>query len=246
MGKRIVLCLENNLFIVIHLMISGRLYQRKAGFKINRKKDLAFLDFGDPVLLVSEVATKKRASMFIVRGRENLAAFNPGGLEIFECTLRDFARSLKAENHTLKRSLTDPRIISGIGNAYSDEILHHARLSPVQLTSKMNDEQTEILFNSCKATLSLWTEKLNNESAEKWPEKVTAFHPHMAVHGKFGKPCPVCGKNVQRIRYASNETNYCPQCQTGGKLLADRSLSRLLKNDWPKTAEELEEKIKKP
>lgn len=242
MGKRIIFQLEEDLFIVIHLMISGRLYWREAGCKINRRKDLAVFDFTHGSLLITEVATKKRASMVVLKGHGKLESLNPGGLELFSCTSEEFKSVITNENHTLKRTLSDPRILSGIGNAYSDEILHHAKLSPVLQTQKMTDKQMGLLFESIKECLSFWTEKLMQEAGSSLPKKVTAFHPDMAVHGKFGQPCPVCGQKVQRIRYVSNETNYCPGCQTAGKLLADRSLSRLLKSDWPKTAQELDEK----
>lgn len=244
MGKRIVFELESNLFMVLHLMIAGRLHWKDKDYKINRKVDLAHVDFNHGSLQITEVAKKKRASLHIFSGRKNADSLNPRGLEVLDSSLDDFKKVLTEENHTLKRSLTDPRILSGIGNAYSDEILHHAKLSPVLQTKKMNQGQIEALYQAIKTILKGWTEKLLSEAGENLPKKVTAFHPHMAVHGKFGKPCPVCGSKVQRIRYVASETNYCPTCQTSGKLLADRSLSRLLKSDWPKTPEELDEKLK--
>ena len=243
-GKRIVFEFDNDLFIVLHLMISGRLHWRKTGCKTSPKRDLAVMDFENGSLLITESATKKRASMHLVKSRDKLDSFNRGGLNVFESTVEAFKEAVTATNHTLKRTLTDPRILDAIGNAYSDEILHRAKLSPVKLSQKLDNEEILRLYQSIKETLLWWTNKLRDESADSFPEKVTAFHPEMAVHGRFGLPCPVCGSKVQRIRYASNETNYCPTCQTAGKLLADRSLSRLLKQDWPRTAEELEEKLK--
>ncbi|MCI0493647.1 formamidopyrimidine-DNA glycosylase [candidate division KSB1 bacterium] len=241
-GKRIVFVFENDLFLVLHLMIAGRLHWRKRGTGIPAKTGLAAFDFENGTLLLTEAGTQKRASLHLISGRDQLASFNLGGLELFDATFDQFRKRLLLENHTLKRALTDPWLFSGIGNAYSDEILHRAKLSPVQLTQKMSDEQIERLFQAIKDTLLEWTQRLQDEVGQDFPEKVTAFHKDMAVHGKFGKPCPVCGTKVQRIRYASNETNYCPTCQTGGKLLADRALSRLLKQDWPKNLAELEEK----
>jgi formamidopyrimidine-DNA glycosylase len=201
----------------------------------------AVFDFDSGSLALTEAGTKRRASLHLVQGESGLQALNPGGLEVLESSLDDFARVLGSENHTLKRALTDPRLFSGLGNAYTDEILHRARLSPVTLTQRLSTEETIRLFEAVRETMSVWLERLRCESGDEFPENVTAFRPEMAVHGKFGKPCPVCGTTVQRIRYAENETNYCPRCQTGGKLLADRSLSLLLKKDWPKTIEELEE-----
>jgi formamidopyrimidine-DNA glycosylase len=241
-GKRIVFVFENDLFLVLHLMIAGRLHWRKRGAGIPAKVGLAAFDFENGTLLLTEAGTQKRASLHLISGRDQLASFNLGGLELFETTFDQFRKRLVLENHTLKRALTDPWLFSGIGNAYSDEILHRAKLSPVQLTQKMSDEQIDQLFHAIKNTLLEWTQRLRDEVGQNFPEKVTAFHATMAVHGKFGEPCPVCGTRVQRIRYASNETNYCPTCQTGGKLLADRALSRLLKQDWPKNLAELEEK----
>lgn len=243
MGKRIVFELQGNFFIVLHLMIAGRLHWKDKGYKANRRIDLAVIDFEHGALQISEVAKKKRASLHIFSNRDDMEKINPGGLEVLEASFKDFKQAITAENHTLKRTMTDPRILSGIGNAYSDEILHHAKLSPILQTQKMNDEQIKALLNSICTMLNQWTEKLMAEVTDDLPKKVTAFHPAMAVHGKFGQLCPDCGSKVQRIRYVSNETNYCPACQTAGKLLADRSLSRLLKSDWPKTPEELDEKL---
>lgn len=241
-GKRIVFVFEDEMFLVLHLMIAGRLHWRGKGSKIPAKVGLAAFDFPNGTLLLTEAGTKKRASLHLVKGELELSTFDPGGLEIFEASLQDFKRRLLRENHTLKRALTDPRLFSGIGNAYSDEILHRAGLSPVQLTQKMTDEQIDKLFQAIKETLIEWTERFRIETGAGFPEKVTAFRPEMVVHGRFGKSCPICGTIIQRIRYAENETNYCPKCQTGGKLLADRTLSRLLKSDWPKNLEELEER----
>jgi formamidopyrimidine-DNA glycosylase len=239
-GKRIVLGLADELFVVIHLMIAGRLRWRGPNRKAPAKVGLAALDFSHGTLLFTEAGTTKRASLHIVRGDEALAAHDPGGLEILDADPAAFAGALRRESHTLKRALTDPRLFSGIGNAYSDEILHRARLSPVKLTRRLADDEVERLFDAARATLTEWTGRLRAEAGEGLPEKVTAFHPAMAVHGRFGKPCPDCGTAVQRIVYAENETNYCPRCQTAGKVLADRSLSRLLKKDWPRTADELD------
>jgi formamidopyrimidine-DNA glycosylase len=241
-GKRIVFVFEDELFLVLHLMIAGRLHWRNKNFKIPAKIGLAAFDFPGGTLLLTEAGTKKRASLHLIKGRLELSTFDQGGLEILDASLLEFKKRIIRENHTLKRALTDPRLFSGIGNAYSDEILHRAKLSPVQLTQKMNDEHIERLYHRTKDTLVRWTERLRSEAGDGFPEKVTAFREDMAVHGRFGKPCPTCGATVQRIRYADNETNYCPQCQTGGKLLADRSLSRLLKSDWPRNLEELEER----
>ena len=242
LGKRLVIALEDELFLVIHLMIAGRLHWKAAGAKPPGKIGLAAFDFPDGTLLLTEASPKKRAALYVVRGAAALAAHNPGGLEVMTAGLDDFRAALRRENHTLKRALTDPHLFSGIGNAYSDEILHAARLSPVQLTSKLADGEIERLYRATQTTLAHWTEKLRAHFGDRFPGagEVTAFRPDFAVHGRFGKPCPVCGGPVQRIRYAENETNYCPACQTGGKLLADRSLSRLLKEDWPKTLEEME------
>jgi formamidopyrimidine-DNA glycosylase len=238
-GKRIVLELDDDLFIVIHLMIAGRLLWKPRGAPLTNRISLAAFDFPSGSLVLTEAGTQKRASIHLVRGEDGLREFDRGGLEIFASTLAQFAERLRSENHTLKRSLTDPRLFSGIGNAYSDEILHRARLSPVQLTRKVSDADIARLHEATKATLAEWTERFRSQIGEGFPEKVTAFRPEMAVHGKFGQPCPDCGSPVQRIRYANNETNYCARCQTGGRLLADRALSRLLKSDWPKTIDDL-------
>jgi len=221
-------------------MIAGRLHWRKKACNLPGRLGLAVFDFPDGSLLITEVGTKKRASLHLIAGRAELAGLDPGGLEVFEASPEEFRNALLAENHTLKRSLTDPRIFSGIGNAYSDEILHRARLSPILLTEKLSDDQVERLFHATRDTLNEWTQRLRDVTGNGFPEKVTAFRDGMAVHGRYRKPCPVCGTPVQRIRYAANETNYCPKCQTDGKLLADRALSRLLKKDWPRTLEELE------
>jgi formamidopyrimidine-DNA glycosylase len=241
LGKRIVFALEGDLFLVLHLMIAGRLKWKTRGAPIPRKLGLAAFDFDHGMLLLTEAGSKKRAWLKLVTGAEALAALDPGGLEPLEADRAAFGAALTMENHTLKRALTDPRLFSGIGNAYSDEILHRARLSPVSLTRKLSEEQIDRLFEATRDTLLDWTERLRKISGESFPEKVTAFRDDMAVHGRFGQPCPVCATPVQRIVYADNETNYCPACQTGGKLLADRSLSRLLKGDWPKSLEEMEE-----
>ncbi len=240
-GKRIVFELEDQLFLIVHLMIAGRLHWKPKGAKIARKYGQAAFDFPNGTLLLTEAGTKKRASIHLVRGEAALQEHDPGGLEVFESSFDRFREALTRENHTLKRSLTDPRVFSGIGNAYSDEILHRARLSPIRLTRQMTEAETERLYHAIKDSLNDWVERLRKERRGGFPEKVTAFRAEMAVHGKYGKPCPVCGSPVQRIVHAENETNYCAKCQTGGKLLADRSLSRLLKDDWPRTLEELEE-----
>ncbi|MFL5622292.1 MAG: Fpg/Nei family DNA glycosylase [Gemmatimonadaceae bacterium] len=239
MGKRIVLELEDDLFLVIHLMIAGRLRWVPAGGKVPGKIGLAAFDFSNGTLILTEAGSKRRASLWLVRGEGALEQFERGGLEVLDADLAQFTERLIRENHTLKRSLTDPRLFSGIGNAYSDEILHRAKLSPVKHTRRLSTEEISRLFDATKETLLEWTERLRAESRGDFPAKVTAFRDEMAVHGKFGKPCPVCGTPVQRIRYADNETNYCPRCQTDGKLLADRALSRLLKQDWPKSIDEL-------
>ena len=241
LGKRIVFELDDDLFLVLHLMISGRLRWRPRNDKVPRKTGLAAFDFPNGTLLLTEASPKKRASLVLVAGKQALASINRGGLEVMEATLRSFRAAIQRENHTLKRSLTDPRIFSGIGNAYSDEILHRARLSPVKLSKRLTDDEVKRLYHSCRGTLQYWTDALRKEAGDGFPEKVTAFRDSMAVHGKFGQPCPVCGTAVQRIRYADNETNSCPTCQTGGKLLADRGLSRLLRADWPKSLVDLEE-----
>ncbi|MGZ6143519.1 MAG: Fpg/Nei family DNA glycosylase [Myxococcales bacterium] len=243
LGKRIVMQLEGGLFLVVHLMIAGRFKWLDRGAKIPGKLGLAAFDFENGTLLLTEAATKKRASIHLAR---SLDEFRRGGIEPLECTLAQFDKALRSENHTLKRALTDPRLFSGIGNAYSDEILHRARLSPAALTQKLSSSEAQRLFEATRAVLIEWTERLREDARGKFPEKVTAFRPEMAVHGKFRQPCPVCGTSVQRIAYADDtETNYCPRCQTGGKLLSDRSLARLLHDDWPKTIEELEEKFPK-
>ena len=239
MGKRIVVELEDDLFLVIHLMIAGRLHWVPAGGKVPGKIGLAAFDFTNGTLILTEAGSKRRASLWLVRGERSLEQFERGGLEVLESDLAQFTERLIRENHTLKRSLTDPRLFSGIGNAYSDEILHRAKLSPVKHTRRLSDEEIQRLFDATRATLVEWTERLRQESKGDFPAKVTAFREEMAVHGKFGQPCPVCGTPVQRIRYADNETNYCPRCQTEGKLLADRALSRLLKQDWPRSIDEL-------
>lgn len=241
LGKRIVFEFESELFLVLHLMIAGRLQWKSAGAKPPGKVGLAAFDFSTGTLVLTEAGTKRRASLHVVRGESNLVRLNPGGLEVLEANAQQFRQALRRENHTLKRSLTDPRLFSGIGNAYSDEILHRARMSPLALTSKLTDEEVDRLFRAACETLTDWLARHRRDTADGWPNKVTAFRPDMAVHGKFGKPCLACGTKVQRIVYAENETNYCPRCQTGGKVLADRSLSRLLKDDWPRTIEELEE-----
>jgi formamidopyrimidine-DNA glycosylase len=239
MGKRIVVELEDDLFLVIHLMIAGRLRWVPAGGKVPGKIGLAAFDFTNGTLILTEAGSKRRASLWLVRGEQSLEQFKRGGLEVLESDLTEFREQLIRENHTLKRSLTDPRLFSGIGNAYSDEILHKAKLSPVKHTRRLSDEEIQRLFDATRATLIEWTDRLRKESRGEFPAKVTAFREEMAVHGKFGKPCPICGTRVQRIRYADNETNYCPRCQTEGKLLADRALSRLLKQDWPRSIDEL-------
>jgi formamidopyrimidine-DNA glycosylase len=244
LGKRIVFALEDELFLIVHLMIAGRLHWKPRGAKIARKYGQAAFDFPNGTLLLTEAGTKKRASIYLVRGEAALREHDPGGLDVLDATLERFREMLTRENHTLKRSLTDPRLFSGIGNAYSDEILHRARLSPVRLTQQMSKDEIERLYHAARESLTEWIDRLRAERGSRFPEKVTAFRPDMAVHGKYRKPCPMCGSPVQRIVHAENETNYCAECQTGGKLLADRSLSRLLKDDWPRTLEELEE-IKK-
>ncbi|HET8945552.1 MAG TPA: DNA-formamidopyrimidine glycosylase family protein [Candidatus Polarisedimenticolia bacterium] len=240
LGKRIVFGLEGELFLVLHLMIAGRLRWGVKGAKVPGKLGLAAFDFDSGTLLLTEAGTKKRASLHLVRGEAGLQPFLRGGLEPLEADAFEFATALRRENHTLKRALTDPRLFSGIGNAYSDEILHRARLSPMALTSRLDDEEASRLFEATRATLLDWIGRLREETGGKFPEKVTAFRPGMAVHGRFREPCPDCGTAIQRIVYAENECNYCPRCQTEGRLLADRALSRLLKDDWPRTIEELE------
>ena len=254
-GKRMALGLEDDLpslpqktaagsaatlWLVLHLMIAGRLHWRAAGAKLAGRNALLAFDFADGSLVLTEAGSKRRASLHVARGEEGLRALDPGGVEVFLSDLDGFRAALSEENHTLKRALTDPRMIGGVGNAYSDEILHAAQLSPLALTQKLTEAEWERLFAAARLTLMVWVARLSAEAAERFPEKVTAFRPEMAVHGKFGQPCPRCGQKVQRIRYAGNETNYCARCQTGGKLLADRGLSRLLGKDWPRTLEELE------
>ena len=241
LGKRIVIALSGDLFLVIHLMIAGRFRWKPAGAPIPGKLGLASFDFPNGALLLTEASTRKRASLHVVTGEDALRDFQRGGIEVEEASLDAFREALTRENHTIKRALTDPRLFSGIGNAYSDEILHAAKLSPVKRTSQLKEDEVKGLFEATKRTLLLWTNNLREEAKDGFPEKVTAFRDGMAVHGKFGKPCPVCGAPVQRIVYADNETNYCARCQTGGKVLADRALSRLLHEDWPRTLEELEE-----
>jgi formamidopyrimidine-DNA glycosylase len=242
LGKRIVISLEGGISLVIHLMIAGRLRWRLAFAPIPKKIGLLSLDFERGSVLLTEASAKKRAWVRVVPGQEALAALDPGGLEPLEASREAFEARLRSENHTLKRALTDPTLFSGIGNAYSDEILHAARLSPVALTSRLSDAEVTRLHDATRTTLLEWTERLRRDAGGKFPEKVTAFRPEMAVHGKFGKPCPACGTPVQRIAYGGHETNYCPTCQTAGRLLADRSLSRLLRGDWPKNLEEMEER----
>ena len=239
-GKRIAIGLDGDLWLVLHLMIAGRLHWRAPGATLAGRNALAAFDFPDGSLVLTEAGSKRRASLHLLRGEESLREIDPGGIEVFDSTLDEFRDALRVENRTLKRALTDPRILSGIGNAYSDEILHAAKLSPVALTHKLTDAEWARLYAATRATLQLWIDRFIAEAADKFPEKVTAFRADMAVHGRYGKPCPVCGTPVQRIRYADNETNYCPTCQTAGKLLADRSLSRLLGADWPRTLDELE------
>jgi formamidopyrimidine-DNA glycosylase len=240
-GKRIVFELEDELFMIFHLMIAGRFHWKKRGAPVPRKFGHAALDFPAGTLLLTEMGTKKRASLHLVRGRERLAEHDPGGLEIFGSDLKAFRAALTRENHTLKRTMTDPHVFSGIGNAYSDEILHRAGLSPIKQTQHLSEVEIERLYRATKEVLREWIKRLRKDTGKNFPERVTAFRDDMAVHGKYRKPCPVCGSPVQRIAYAENETNYCAKCQTGGRLLADRSLSRLLKADWPKTLEEMEE-----
>jgi len=240
LGKRVVLGFEGDRFLVIHLMIAGRLRWRERGTKLQRRYAHAGFDFANGTLLLTEAGTQKRATLHAVRGEAALAAHDPGGIEPLECSQAEFAAALARERHTLKRTLTDPHVFSGIGNAYSDEILHAARLSPVQLTTNLAADEVARLYAATRATLRAWTERLRAQAGEAFPEEVTAFRPEMAVHGKFRQPCPSCGAPVQRILHAANETNYCARCQTGGRLLADRALSQLLRKDWPRTLEELE------
>ncbi len=243
LGKRIVLGFEDDYFAVLHLMIAGRLHWKPPAAPVPRRSGLAAFDFPHGTLLLTEAGTKHRAALHVVRGASALAGHDPGGLDVLGATLEQFRAALSREAHTLKRALTDPRVLDGIGNAYSDEILHAARLSPLRLTTQLAPEESERLFRAVRQTLSTWIDRLRAEAGDAFPEKVTAFRPEMAVHGRFRQPCPVCGSPVQRIRYAENEVNYCATCQTGGRLLADRSLSRLLKQDWPRSLEEWEERV---
>jgi formamidopyrimidine-DNA glycosylase len=244
-GKRIVFALEDELFLVIHLMVAGRFKWHDKTPKLSRRLALAAIEFDSGTLVLTEAGTKRRASIYAVHGESALRELDRGGMEVLESSRADFTAMLRSENHTLKRSLADPRLFSGIGNAYSDEILHRAQLSPLMLTARLTDDQAARLHDATRTTLAEWIARLRAETGEKFPEKVTAFRPEMAVHGKFRQPCPVCGTAVQRIRYADNETDYCPACQTGGKLLADRGMSRLLKEDWPKSLDEMEEALER-
>lgn len=241
LGKRIVFGLDDDLFVVLHLMVAGRLRWQKPGAAVPRGRGLAAFDFEEGTLLLTEASKKKRARLHVVRGEEALAGHDPGGLEVLDADLEGFRAALSRENHTIKRALTDPRLFSGIGNAYSDEILHRARMSPFKQTSRLDDDEVQRLLEATRSTLSEWTRRLRDEAGDRFPDKVTAFRDEMAVHGRHRQPCPRCSAPVQRIRYAGNEANYCAPCQTGGKLLADRALSRLLKKDWPRTLEELEQ-----
>jgi formamidopyrimidine-DNA glycosylase len=238
-GKRIAIGLEGDLWLVVHLMIAGRLHWRPPGAKLSGRQNLAAFDFPNGSLVLTEAGTKRRASLYVLAGADGLRSIDPGGIDVLATDFELFREVLTAENRTLKRALTDPRLLSGIGNAYSDEILHAARLSPITLTHKLDAEQWKRLFGATRETLALWIDRLRTETGDGFPEKVTAFRKGMAVHGRFGEPCPRCGAKIQRIRYADNETNYCARCQTGGKVLADRSLSRLLGTDWPRSLEEL-------
>lgn len=240
LGKQVAIGMEHDLWLVLHLKIAGRLHWRAAGVKPAARNALAVFEFDSGALLLTEAGTQHRAALYVVEGEEGLLSMDAGGLEPLDTNLEAFAAALRSSNHTLKRALTDPHILSGIGNAYSDEILHRAQLSPIAMTQKLTREETERLYEAMRATLIEWTARLRAEAAGGFPEKVTAFHPGMAVHGRYGEPCPRCGTKVQRIRHATNETNYCPRCQTGGRMLADRALSRLLHEDWPRTLDELE------
>ena len=240
MGKRVVIGLNGDLFIVLHLMIAGRLRWRDRGAAIPGKVGLAAFDFPSGTAILTEAGSRRQASIHLVQGADALAAMNPGGLELADATLDEFSARLRAENHTVKRTLTDPHVFSGIGNAYSDEILHAARLSPLKMATALSQEEIERLFGATRDVLADWTRRLREETGDQFPEKVTAFREGMAVHGRYGQPCPACGAPVQRIVYARNEANYCSRCQTGGRLLSDRSLSRLLREDWPRTLDELE------
>ena len=241
-GKRIAIGLNNDLWLVIHLMIAGRLHWSDKRVNPDGRRTLAAFDFDSGTLTLTEAGSRKRASLHLVSGAPELARLDPGGIDVFAADLKQFSATLTSANHTLKRALTDPRLFSGIGNAYSDEILYHARLSPVALTQRLDPDQIGRLYNAVRETLTQWTKNLRTETGGKFPKKVTAFHDEMAVHGRYGEACPRCGEKIQRIRYASNETNYCASCQTGGKLLADRALSRLLREDWPRSLEEMEER----
>jgi formamidopyrimidine-DNA glycosylase len=240
-GKRVVWELDSDIFMVFHLMLTGRFKWAKAGVSVPRKRAHGAFDFAHGTVLLTEQSTQKRASLHVLRSREALAALDPGGLEVLDASLEEFTAALTRENRTLKRALTDPRVLSGIGNAHSDEILLHAKLSPLQHTRRLSGDELTRLYDVTRASLTEWVERLRSEFGHHFPEKITAFHPAMAAHGKFGQPCPVCGSPIQRIKYADSETNYCATCQTGGKLLADRGMSRLLGDDWPRTLEELEE-----
>src|SRR5438552_2352839 len=240
LGKRIVIALEGDLFLVLHLMIAGRLHWKEQGAKVPAKVGLAAFDFSSGTLTLTESAKEKRASLHVVQGEQSLAEHDPGGLEVLDADLPSFRDALVRENHTLKRALTDPRLFSGIGNAYSDEILHRARLSPITLTQRLTEDEVKRLYDATNVTLEEWIKRLQDDTGSEFPSKVTAFRPEMAVHGRYGKPCPDCGSPVQRIVYAQNECNYCATCQTEGRLLADRALSRLLKQDWPRSLDEWE------
>jgi formamidopyrimidine-DNA glycosylase len=239
-GKRIAIGFDNDVWLVLHLMIAGRLHWKSPNAKLAGRNSLAAFDFPNGSLVLTEAGTKRRASLHVLAGEDSLHTIDPGGIDVFTSSLDEFRAALTGENRTLKRALTDPRILSGIGNAYSDEILHAAQLSPITQTHKLNAEEWHRLYDATRSTLQLWIDRFNAEAASTFPEKVTAFRPEMAAHGRFEQPCPRCGSKIQRIRYADNETNYCPTCQTGGKVLADRSLSRLLGSDWPRTLDELE------
>ena len=239
-GKRIAFGLDSELWLVLHLMIAGRLHWRPPNTKLAGRRNLAAFDFLDGSLVLTEAGTKRRAALHLFQGQEALRSVDPGGIDVFAADIAEFRAALTSTNHTLKRALTDPRIVSGIGNAYSDEILHAAQLSPIAQTQKLKPEEWERLFSATRATLKLWIERFRAQARERFPEKVTAFRDGMSVHGRYGQPCPVCGEKILRIRYADNETNYCARCQTGGKVLADRGLSRLMGSDWPRSLEELE------
>ena len=241
-GKRIAIKFDNDVWLVFHLMIAGRLHWSRRRVSADGRRTLAAFDFDSGTLTLTEAGTRKRASLHVVKGEHEVAQLDPGGADVFSISPEDFSAVLKSENHTLKRALTDPRLLSGIGNAYSDEILHQAQLSPVALTQRLQPEEVSRLLDATRQTLAQWTERLRADAGQKFPEKVTAFRPGMAVHGRYGEPCPRCGTKIQRIRYAAHETDYCVRCQTGGKLLADRSLSRLLREDWPRTMEEMEDR----